>query len=73
MSHSWSSALHWKCSIPQGIKGSNPFVSASLIYIYMNFLKILEIFNNNQGIIAFIGLLISIFTMFITIKNMYLM
>ena len=27
-SHSWSSALAWKASIPRGIKGSNPFLSA---------------------------------------------
>ncbi len=27
-SHSWPSAHAWKACIPQGIKGSNPFLSA---------------------------------------------
>jgi hypothetical protein len=35
-SHSWSSALAWKASIPKGIAGSNPVLSANF-YIHKIF------------------------------------
>ncbi len=31
-SHSWPSALAWKASIPHGIAGSNPALSASTTF-----------------------------------------
>lgn len=42
-SHSWPSALAWKASIPRGIAGSNPALSASTTFDRWFFSTILKL------------------------------